>query len=90
MQNEYKNTSKIILKEILKEFVNLIFGNVFNKIGLSLLCFIISLTFFFAKMENDITKPLILKLFGVGFILISLTLILMRYSEIKNKKNKPN
>lgn len=90
MENQRKpNVAKKISVEIGMEFLNVIFGNVYTRTGLSLILFIVSLTLFFAPMGNEIQKPKWFYIVGGLLILISGILIFKRYIELKrHKKNK--
>lgn len=89
MENQRKpNITKKISKEIGLEFLNLIFGNVYAKTGLSLLLFILGLTCIFANMENEVLKPKGFYIVGGILVLVSIILIFKRYSELKRKIEK--
>lgn len=80
-----KNLTLRITKEIGLEFVNLIFGNVYTKIGISLVFLIIGLVLIFANFENGTQKPQVFYILGFISIIVSLVLVLIRYSELKEK-----
>uniref|UniRef100_UPI00404B71D0 hypothetical protein n=1 Tax=Flavobacterium sp. TaxID=239 RepID=UPI00404B71D0 len=76
--------------EIGKAFVNLVFGNAFNKIGLSLILLIPGIGFLIIAASAKLKHPEILYVLGFLFILASLRLVLKRYSELKrNTKRQP-
>ena len=77
---------KKILFEIGREFLNIIFGNVYNKIGLSLLLSIVSIVLILVPTSNEIHKSKWFIIVGGILILLSLFLIYTRYLEL-NKKN---
>ena len=78
----YKSSRKIVV-EIFGEFINLAVGNVYNKIGLSLLLLAISLALFFSPIQNVEIKPNGFYIFGVILLSISAVLIFKRFHEIK-------
>jgi drug/metabolite transporter (DMT)-like permease len=90
MENQEKpNIEKKILIEIGMGFLNVIFGNVYNKTGLSLMLLIVGLIFIFVPMANEEQKPKWFYIVGAILALISIFLIIKRYSELKRKlKNK--
>lgn len=91
MENQRKsNIAKKIVIEIGLEFLNLIVGNIYTKTGLSLLFFILGLVCIFANMANEIQKPKGFYIVGGILVLVSIILILIRCSELKQKMKKPN
>ncbi len=84
------NFPKKVLKEIGKEFLNLIFGNVYNRIGLSLLIFLIGSVIIFAPMEDKTQKPKWFFIVGGLFIAISLMLVIKRYLQLKIEMESEN
>ncbi len=78
---------KKILIEIGREFLNIIFGNVYNKIGLSLLLFIVGVVLILVPTSNEIQKSKWFIIVGGLLILLSLLLIYTRYLEL-NRKNQ--
>ncbi len=88
MENQKNpNVAKKIFSEIGLEFLNLIFGNIYTKTGLSLLLFILGLICIFANMENEV-KPKGFYIVGGLLIIISIILIFKRYIELKRKNKK--
>lgn len=85
MEDKKSNAGKILLIEIGKAFVNLIFGNAYNKIGLSLILLIPGIGFLFIAVSQKLKHAEILYIIGGLFILASIILILKRYSELKQK-----
>ena len=89
MENQPKKSiEKKIAIEIGMEFLNLIFGNIYTKIGLSLMLLIIGGVCIFAPIDNEIYKPKWLYIFGGILILSSILLIIKRYLELKNIDRK--
>jgi hypothetical protein len=66
-------------------FLNVIFGNVYNKTGLSLMLLILGLIFIFVPMASEEQRPKWFYIVGVILALISILLIIKRYSELKQK-----
>ena len=87
MNKNKPNVAKKLSKEIGFEFLGLIFGNVYTKIGLSLILFIVGMICILAKMENEV-KPKGFNIVGGLLILISIILISKRYLELKRKNEK--
>lgn len=85
MEEKKSNAEKTLLIEIGKGFANLIFGNAYNRIGLSLILLIPGIGFLFIAESQKLKHPEILYVIGGLFILVSITLILKRYSELKQK-----
>ncbi len=85
MEEKKSNAEKMLLIEIGKGFVNLILGNAYNRIGLSLILLIPGIGFLFIAKSQKLKHPEILYVIGGLFILVSITLILKRYSELKQK-----
>ena len=79
---------KKILAEIGMEFLNVIFGNVYNKTALSLMLLIVALTFIFAPMGNEEQKPKWFYIVGGILIVISMFIIIRRYLELNREKKK--
>ncbi|MFN3755217.1 hypothetical protein [Flavobacterium sp.] len=80
---------KKILVEIGMEFLNMIFGNVYTKTGLSLMLLLISSVLIFAPITNEPEKPKWFYIVGAILALISIFLIIKRYFELNQKlKNK--
>ena len=77
---------KKILAEIGMEFLNVIFGNVYNKTGLSLMLLIVALICIFAPMGNEEQKPSWLYIVGGILIVISMSLVVRRYLELNRKQ----
>ena len=77
---------KKILAEIGMEFLNVIFGNVYNKTGLSLMLLIVALICILAPMGNEEQKPSWFHIVGGILIVISMSLIVKRYLELNRKK----
>lgn len=72
------------------EFLNVVFGNVYTKTGLSLMLLIISLIFIFVPMEDETEKPKWFYIVGGMLALISILLIFRRYSELNRKLKTEN
>jgi hypothetical protein len=89
MEEKKSNAGKVLFIEIGKAFVNLIFGNAYNRIGLSLVLLIPGIGFIFIGILQEIKHAEILYSIGGLFILASLILILKRYSELKRKTESP-
>lgn len=85
MKNKNSKVVKTLVIEIGKAFVNLIFGNAHNKIGLSLILLIPGIGFVIIAAFEKLKYPEILYVIGTLFILASIRLILKRYSELKRK-----
>jgi hypothetical protein len=86
MEEKKSSAGKILFIEIAKAFLNLIFGDAHNRIGLSLILLIPGIGFIFIGItKEEIKHPEILYVIGGLFILASITLILKRYSELKQK-----
>lgn len=83
MEEKKPNTGKVLVIEIGKAFANLIFGNAYNKIGLSLILLIPGIGFICIGASQELKYPEILYIIGCLFILASIILILKRYSELK-------
>ncbi len=77
-----------ILGEIGTEFLNVLFGNVYTKTGLSLMLLIVGLVFIFAPMSNKIEKPKWFYIIGSLLVFSSILLIIKRYSELNRKQKK--
>jgi len=77
---------KKILAEIGMEFLNVIFGNVYNKTGLSLMLLIVALICIFAPMGNEEQKPSWFYIVGGILIVISMSLVVRRYLELNRKQ----
>ena len=91
MESQKKSKiAKKIVTEIGLEFLNLIVGNIYTKTGLSLLLFILGLVCIFANMTNEIQKPEGFYIVGGILVLVSIILIFIRCSEMKQKMKKPN
>lgn len=91
LENKRKQSvSKKVSLEIGKEFLNLIFGNIYNKTGLSVLLFIMGLICLFTPIKNEIQKPRGFYIVGGLLILSSIVLISKRYNELKQNIKKPN
>ena len=75
-----------ILAEIGMEFLNVIFGNVYNKTGLSLLLLIVALICIFVPMGNEVQKPKWFNIVGGILIVISILLFVRRYLELNRKQ----
>lgn len=88
--NNGKNVILTIFRELLSEFVNVLFGNVWNKVGLSIILFGIALILILSPIigvdgkQED--KPSSWYVFGGILILSSIYLILRRWKELKAKK----
>ena len=85
MKEKKSNAEKTLLIEIGKGFTNLIFGNAYNRIGLSLILLIPGIGFLFIAESQKLKYPEILYVIGGLFILVSVILILKRYLELKQK-----
>jgi hypothetical protein len=85
MKEKKSNAEKTLLIEIGKGFLNLIFGNAYNRIGLSLILLIPGIGFIFIGISQEVKHPEILYVIGGLFILASIILIVKRYSELKQK-----
>ena len=82
---------KKILAEIGMEFLNVIFGNVYNKTGLSLILLIIALICIFTRIGNEEQKPSWFNIVGGILIVISISLVIRRYLELNRKqKSEPD
>jgi len=91
LENKRKQSvTKKVSLEIGKEFLNLIFGNIYNKTGFSVLLFILGLICIFAPIKNEIQKPRGFYIVGGLLILSSIILISKRYNELKQNIKKPN
>lgn len=82
-----------IIKEIFFEFINLLAGNIWNKIGLSILLIILSMVCIFSSVTSqngeELDKPIIFTITGYVLLIVSLCLIGMRFKEIRDRnKNK--
>jgi hypothetical protein len=77
---------KKILAEIGMEFLNVIFGNVYNKTGLSLMLLIVALICIFAPMGNEEQKSSWFYIVGGILIVISMSLVVRRYLELNRKQ----
>ena len=83
MEEKKSNAGKVLLIEIGKAFVNLIFGNAYTKIGVSLILLIPGISFIFIAQSQELKRPEILYILGGLFILVSGILVWKRYSELK-------
>ena len=83
MEKKKLNAGKILFMEIGKAFINLIFGNAYNKIGLSFILLIPGIGFLFIAESQKLKHAEILYVIGCLFILASIILILKRYLELK-------
>lgn len=81
------NAGKVLIMEIGKAFINLIFGNAYTKIGLSLILLIPGIGFIFIPESQKLKHPEILYIIGGLFILVSIMLLLKRYSELKQNSD---
>ena len=89
-----KNRSKLtlqILKEILGDFINVFLGNVWNKIGLSVLLMGLAIICILSPIvglnDEPVQKPLSFYIIGGVLILISLYLVGRRWKELKEKNH---
>lgn len=77
------------LKELLGEFINVFSGNVWNKIGLSILLLGLAITCILCPIvglkDEPIQKPLSFYIIGGALILVSFYLIGRRWKELKEK-----
>ena len=89
MEEKKSNAGKVLFIEIGKAFINLIFGNAYDRIGLSLILLIPGIAFIFIGISQELKHPEILYVIGGLLILASLRLIIKRYSELKRKTEKP-
>ncbi len=87
MNSANNKTVKNICRELLMEFVNLFVGNVYNKIGFSVLLLVISLILFLSPIQNVEVKPTALYVIASILPLISFYLIFQRFKELKRQKN---
>lgn len=92
--NNPNNRGKLtltIIKELLGEFINLLFGNVWNKVGLSILLLIIAIPLILSPVIGVDGKPeeksSSFYVFGGILILSSIYLIVRRWKELKEKSN---
>lgn len=85
------NTTIELAKELIGEFINLLFGNVWTKVGLSLLLFVLGLVFIMSPLigqdEKPLNKPSAFYIIGSVFLIISVGLIVKRWTELKKKSN---
>jgi hypothetical protein len=88
------NRGKLILnifKELLGEFINLLFGNVWNKVGLSILLLVLAMVCFLSPIvglnNEPIDKPFSFYVVGGLLTLISIYLIARRCKELKEKRH---
>jgi cytochrome c biogenesis protein CcdA len=88
MEEKKPNTGKVLVTEIGKAFINLIFGNAYNKIGLSLILLILGISFIWIGISQELKHPKILYIIGGLFILASIILMLKRYTELKHNTEK--
>ena len=79
-----------ICKELLGEFINVLLGNVWNKIGLSILLFALTMVCTFSPIVGlegkSMDKSLVWYVFGGILFSISIFLIAIRWKEIKREK----
>ena len=87
-----KNKSKLtlqIVKELLGEFINVFLGNVWNKVGLSILLLGLAIICILSPIiglnDEPIQKPLPFYIIGGVLILISFYLVGRRWKELKEK-----
>ncbi len=89
-QNRYK-PALAIFREFAGEFVDLLFGNVWNKVGLSILLFVIAMACMLSPVVGldgePIDNPDTFYVVGAVLILISICLIAKRWKELKEKSN---
>ncbi len=83
MEEKKSIAKKVLLTEIGKAFINLIFGNAYKRIGLSLILLIPGIGFLFIAESQKLKHAEILYIIGGLFILVSIILISKRYSELK-------
>jgi hypothetical protein len=89
MENQPKKSiEKKIAVEIGMEFLDLIFGNIYTKIGFSLMLLIIGGICILAPIENEIYKSKVFYIVGGILVLSSILLIFKRYLELKNIDRK--
>ena len=86
MEKKKINPKKSLFIEIGKSFVNMIFGNVYSKIGLSLILLVPGIGFLFMSESQKPKHNLSLLLIGILYILVSIILIFKRYFELKLNK----
>lgn len=90
------NPTLQILKELSGEFINVVSGNVWNKVGLSLLLLGLAAICILSPivgLYNEITqKPISFYIIGGILIVVSLFLVGKRWREIKEKltNDKPS
>jgi hypothetical protein len=91
LENKRKQSiTKKVSLEIGKELLNLVFGNIYNKTGFSVLLFILGLICIFSPIKNEPQKPIGFYIVGGLLILSSIILISKRYNELKQNIKKPN
>ena len=87
-----RNTTWELAKELLGDFVNLLFGQVWNKVGLSLLLIVLGLVFILSPIVGHDGKPLDTPIshyiIGSTLLVTSVILIVTRWTELKKKNNR--
>ena len=83
MKQRKLKAEKLLFIEFSKGLVNLFLGNAFNKIELSLVLLIPGFGFIYIAKTQELSHPAILFIIGSLFIIISLSIILKRYKELK-------
>jgi putative Mn2+ efflux pump MntP len=86
------NTTIELAKELIGEFINLLFGNVWTKVGLSFLLFVLGLVLIMSPLvgqdDKPLNKPSFFYIIGSALIVISVGLIVKRWTELKRKNNR--
>ena len=87
-----KKVTPTLFKKLLREFIKVLLGQVWNKVGHSILLLVLAMVCILSPIvglnNEPVAKPFSFYLVGGALILISIYLIARRWKELKEKSNR--
>ena len=89
---KHKRIFLTLVGELIWELINVFLGHIWNKIGCSILLFILAMICFFSPIlginGEPTDKPIFFYVIGFIFIVVSFYLIVRRWIELKQKNRE--